>query len=151
MNSLIQAFETKTLIGALVVVLAYISKSMQELFVLLAIFMILDYITGIICGMIKNGGFNYRKGITGAIKKLMYLVLILITIMLEFLIDYLAKSSSINVRIENSIAIAVYIYLIGTEGLSIIQNLIMLGIPVPQFMIKLFGLVKDEGGNLIKK
>lgn len=151
MYSLLQTFETKTFIGALIVVLLYISESMQELFVILAIFMVLDYITGIISGMIKNGGFNYKKGIIGAIKKLMYLVLILITIMLEFLIEYLAKNASVEIINVNSITVAMYIYLIGTEGLSIIQNLIILGIPVPRFMTKLFGLVKDEAGNLAKK
>ena len=49
MNSLIQAFETKTLIGALVVVLAYISKSMQELFVLLAIFKSIGNLNFVVC------------------------------------------------------------------------------------------------------
>lgn len=151
MNSLMQTFETKTFIGALIVVIAYISESMHELFVILAIFMVLDYITGILCGMIKNEGFSYKKGITGAIKKLMYLVLIIITVMLEFLIEYLLKNSSFNMEVGNSITIAMYIYLIGTEGLSIIQNLIILGIPVPPFMTRLFGLIKDEGGNLTKK
>ncbi|NLM11576.1 MAG: phage holin family protein [Clostridiaceae bacterium] len=151
MYKLMQAFETKTFIGALVVVIAYISKSMHEVFVILAAFIILDYITGILCGLIKNRGFNYKKGITGALKKLSYLVLILITILIEFLINYLTNDSRVYIRIGNSITLAVYIYLIGTEGLSIIQNLIVLGIPVPPFMIKLFGLIKDQSGNIIRK
>lgn len=151
MYKLMQAFETKTFIGALVVVIAYISKSMHEVFVILAAFMILDYITGIICGLVKNQGFNYKKGITGALKKLSYLALILITILLEFLIKHLSKVAGIDIYTGNSITLAVYIYLIGTEGLSIIQNLIIIGIPVPPFMIKLFGLIKDQSGNIIKK
>lgn len=151
MYRLMQALETKTFIGALVVIAAYISRSMHEVFVILAAFMILDYITGIICGLIKNGGFNYKKGIKGALKKLSYLVLILITILIEFLINHLTSNAGIYFHIGNSITLAVYIYLIGTEGLSIIQNLIVLGIPVPPFMIKLFGLIKDSSGNIIRK
>jgi len=151
MYKLLQALETKTFIGSLVVIFAYISKSMDEVFVILAVFMVLDYITGLICGLTKDGGFNYKKGITGAIKKLSYLVLILITILIEFLINYMTSGAGIEIPVKNSVTLAVYIYLIGTEGLSIIQKLIILGIPVPQFMIKLFGLIRDQSGNIIRK
>lgn len=151
MYKLMQALETKTFLGALVMMIAYVSDSMHEVFVILAVFMIIDYITGIICGLVKNGGFNYKKGIMGAVKKLSYLILILITILTEYLINYLTEASGFNIKTGKSITLAVYIYLIGTEGLSIIQNLIILGIPVPQFMIKLFGLVRDESGNVIRK
>ena len=151
MYKLLQALETKTFLGSLVMIIAYISDSMHEVFVILGVFMILDYITGIICGLVKNGGFNYRKGITGALKKLSYLVLILVTILVEYLIVYMTENAGFNIKIGRSITMAVYIYLIGTEGLSIIQNLIILGIPVPAFMIKLFGLVRDASGNIIKK
>ncbi|WP_252891041.1 phage holin family protein [Thermoclostridium stercorarium] len=139
MYRLMQALETKTFLGSLVMVIAYVSNSMHEVFVILAAFMVLDYITGIICGLVKNNGFNYKKGIRGALKKLSYLILILVTILVEFLIKYLTENTGFDIKIENSITMAVYIYLIGTEGLSIIQNLIILGIPVPPFMIKLFG------------
>lgn len=151
MYKLMQALETKTFLGALVMMIAYVSDSMHEVFVILAVFMIIDYITGIICGLVKNGGFNNKKGIMGAVKKLSYLILILITILTEYLINYLTEASGFNIKTGKSITLAVYIYLIGTEGLSIIQNLIILGIPVPQFMIKLFGLVRDESGNVIRK
>jgi len=151
MYKLMQALEAKTFIGSLVVIIAYISESMHEVFVILAAFMVLDYITGFVCGLTKEGGFSYKKGITGALKKLSYLVLILITILIEFLINYLTSDAGLNIPIGNSITLAVYIYLIGTEGLSIIQNLIILGIPVPPFMIKLFGLIKDQSGNIIRK
>lgn len=152
MHSLTHSFETKTFIGSLIVIISYIvSHAMDEVFIILAAFMALDYLTGVLCGLIRNGGFKYRKGINGIIKKLMYLVLILVTVLLEFLIDYLTVSSKITIQTDGAITLAMYIYLIGTEGLSIIQNLIILGIPVPPFMIKIFGLVRDQSGNLIKK
>lgn len=151
MHSLTHSFETRTFIGGLVLILSHISQSMHEVFIVLAVFMILDYITGVLCGLIRNGGFDYKKGIRGIIKKIMYAVLILVTILLEFLIVYLAERAGIEVRINGAIVTAIYVYLIGTEGLSIIQNLIILGIPVPSFIIKLFGLLRDESGRIIKK
>jgi len=149
-HSLTQNFETRTFIGGLVLILSYVLQSIHEVFIILAIFMILDYITGVLCGLIKNGGFNYKKGIKGLIKKLMYIVLILVTILLEFLIKYFTESAGVVLRIEGALVTAMYVYLIGTEGLSIIQNLIILGIPVPPFMIRLFGLIKDESGNITR-
>lgn len=151
MHNLTNAFGQKTLIGMVVVVISYVSKSINEVFVVLTAFMILDYITGILCGLFKNGGFDYKKGIRGIVKKLMFLVLILVTVLLEFFIKNIVNNAGINLHIEGALVSAMYVYLIGTEGLSIIQNLIILGVPVPSFMIRLFGLVQDDMGNLIKK
>ena len=151
MHSLTHTFETKSFIGGIVVIISYIVKSLDEVFIVLAAFMILDYITGLLCGLFRYGGFSYKKAVRGILKKLLFLVLILITILLEFLIDFLTTNAGITLHVQGAITTAMYIYLIGTEGLSIIQNLIILGIPVPQFMIKLFGLIRDESGNLIKK
>jgi len=151
MYDLTHTFETKTFIGGVVVIISYIAKSLDEVFVVLAAFMIIDYITGILCGLFRNGGFNYKKAVRGIVKKLLFLVLILITILLEFLINFLTVNAGLLLRVEGAITTAMYIYLIGTEGLSIIQNLIILGIPVPPFMVRLLGLIRDEYGNLIKK
>ncbi|NLY18687.1 MAG: phage holin family protein [Clostridiaceae bacterium] len=151
MHSLTHSFETRTFIGGIVLILSHVSQSMHEVFIVLAVFMVLDYITGVLCGLIRNGGFNYKKGIKGLIKKIMYVVLILVTILLEFLIVFLAERAGIAIRMNGAMVIAIYVYLIGTEGLSIIQNLIILGIPVPSFIIKLFGLLRDESGRIIKK
>ena len=61
------------------------------------------------------------------------------------------SDGGLSIRVEGTVTTAMYVYLIGTEGLSIIQNLIILGIPVPEIMIKIFGLIRDDSGNLIKK
>ncbi|NLG88704.1 MAG: phage holin family protein [Clostridiaceae bacterium] len=151
MHGLTQAFETKTFLGGIVLLLSYISKSIDEVFFILAVFIILDYITGVLCGMLREGGYNYRIAIKGIVKKLMYLVLIMVTILLEYLIGMFTSENSLNIRVGGTLTTAMYVYLIGTEGLSIIQNLIILGIPVPEYMIKIFGLIRDDSGNLIKK
>lgn len=150
-HGLTQAFETKTFLGGIVLLLSYISKSIDEVFFILAVFIILDYITGVLCGMLREGGYNYRIAIKGIVKKLMYLVLIMVTILLEYLIGMFTSENSLNIRVGGTLTTAMYVYLIGTEGLSIIQNLIILGIPVPEYMIKIFGLIRDDSGNLIKK
>jgi len=150
-HGLSQAFETKTFLGGIVLLLSYISKSIDEVFFILAVFIILDYITGVLCGMLREGGYNYRIAIKGIVKKLMYLVLIMVTILLEYLIGMFTSENSLNIRVGGTLTTAMYVYLIGTEGLSIIQNLIILGIPVPEYMIKIFGLIRDDSGNLIKK
>ena len=151
MYSLTHTFEKKTIIGGAVVVISYIANSLNAVFVVWAAFMIIDYITGILCGLFRNGGFSYKKAVRGIVKKLMFLVLILITILLEFLIDYLTTDAGVQLHVQGTITTAMYIYLIGTEGLSIKQILIILGIPVPSFLINLFGLIRDDSGNLVKK
>ena len=151
MHGLTQAFETKAFLGGIVLLLSYISQSIDEVFVILAVFIVLDYITGVLCGMLRDEGYNYRIAIKGIVKKLMYLVLIMVTILIEFLIGMFTSDGGLSIRVEGTVTTAMYVYLIGTEGLSIIQNLIILGIPVPEIMIKIFGLIRDDSGNLIKK
>jgi phage-related holin len=52
-HGLTQAFETKAFLGGIVLLLSYISQSIDEVFVILAVFIVLDYITGVLCGMLR--------------------------------------------------------------------------------------------------
>ncbi len=140
---------TKTILGLITAVMVYFWNRITEIMVILFIVLIVDYITGVVQGLL-NGGFSWEKAWKGIIKKVMYAPVILIGFIGDFIIMYLAKQVNINLGFSGVIGLAVCIYLIGTEGFSIIQNLLMIGVPAPEFLLKIFGLMRDNAGKLVK-
>ena len=61
----------------------------------------------------------------------------------------MAEGFGIIIPVKAILGIAVTLYLIGTEGFSICKNLILVGVPVPEWFGKFFGLVKDQAGKFV--
>jgi len=148
---LVQNSGTKTILGLLMAVISYIWGQVTTLIIVLAMFMVLDYLTGIVAGMFtKEGAFDREKAVRGFVKKVMYGVLLAAAFLADYVIFTSIKSFGADLGITMAISFAVTLYLIGTEGFSIMQNLILIGVPAPPFMQKIFGLMKDNAGKLIK-
>lgn len=140
---------TKTLLGLITAVLIYYWNCFTEIMIILFVVLILDYVTGLIQGLL-NGGFSLEKAWKGIIKKLMYGVVLIIALSVDFIIMYMAETLGADWGLQGMVGIAVCLYLIGTEGFSIIQNLLLIGVPAPDFLQKIFGLMRDNAGKLVK-
>lgn len=106
----------------------------QMLLTILVVFMVLDIITGVIKALIK-GKLNSKMGFKGFLRK----ASIMLVIILANWLDMLTTS---NVPVFKTIAIYFYI---GMEGLSIIENLYHIGVPIPKSITKYIEqLAKDE-------
>ena len=140
---------TKTLIGLMSAVFMYYWDCFTEVMVILFVVLILDYITGIIQGLL-NGGFSLEKAWKGIVKKLMYGVVLIIALSVDFVVMYMVETIGVDWGLSGMVGIAVCIYLIGTEGFSIVQNLLLIGVPAPDFLQKIFGLMRDNAGKLVK-
>ena len=142
-------FETKTLIASCTGVLLYLYNSVTEIIVILVLLMLADYITGLAVAF-KQGCFHPSEGVWGAIKKSMYSIVIMCGFLADFIVNYLSKSISLPFQSAGLIGLAVTLYLIANEGLSIFRNLIVVGVPVPPILMKVFGYLKDEAGQIVK-
>ena len=140
---------TKGLVGAIIGLGAYLANRIDAVLVVLAIFLILDYIAGVTLALLQ-GKFDKKKGVQGAIKKLFYIVLVLIGFLLDFVISTVAQDAGLAFTTGGVLGLAVTLYLIGNEGLSILESLVGIGLPVPPFLQKAFGYVKDGSGKLVK-
>lgn len=140
---------TKTFLGLCCAVFAAFWRSVTELFIVLLVVLILDYVTGIVNGLI-NKGFSFDKAWKGIIKKVMYGPVLVLGFTADYMIFYLANAGGLDLGFMGMFSIAVSVYLIGTEGFSIIQNLIQIGVPAPEFLLKAFGLMRDNAGKLVK-
>jgi toxin secretion/phage lysis holin len=103
---------------------------------MLVFFVVLDYITGVLSG-IKNKNLSSDVMYWGGIRK----AITLVVIMIAFMFDMLLNNSEPVFR-----TIAIYFY-IGREGLSIIENLSKLGVPLPAFIKSTINQIAKKGGK----
>lgn len=85
----------------------------------LILFMVFDFITGMMKGS-KNNELNSKRGLEGIKKKIVMLFFVIMGAHLDTLFNS-----------ENIARLGVIFFLIGVEGLSILENAVMLGVPVP--------------------
>ena len=112
----------------------YIIGGWQLLLTILVVFMIIDIATGLIKALIKRK-LNSKIGYKGFLKK----AAIMLVIILANWLDMLTIS---EVPVFKTIAIYFYI---GMEGLSILENLSQIGVPIPRVISKYIDqLAKEE-------
>ncbi len=134
---------TKSVIGTIAYVAGYIKGSFNELLVILAIFMVCDYISGTVLALTR-GEFSAKKGLLGATKKLFYIFLVLMGFLLDLLVTVTGEKLGFSIQTMGALGMAINCYLIGTEGLSILESLVSMGLPVPDFLKKALGIIKDS-------
>ncbi|MEK4495083.1 phage holin family protein [Ureibacillus sp. FSL W8-0352] len=109
---------------------------------ILILFMLADYITGLIAAGI-NKELNSRIGWVGFIKKLYILILISLIYALEYLAGYYTEFDIFGGYIGDGAAFAY----IAIEFISITENGVKMGAPIPTFVQSLLKIVKDKTGD----
>lgn len=102
--------------------------------------MVCDYITGILVagvwkrsGKTKNGALSSSVGFKGIVKKCMILMLVWLAVMMD---------SAMGVRVART---AVCLFFIGNEGLSLLENIGLMGVPYPAFLKNALEQLKQRG------
>lgn len=105
----------------------------------LIIFMVIDYATGIIVagvfhrsGKSKSGALESRAGFKGLCRKGMILLILLVACRLDLMIG--------TGYIKDCVCIAFVV----NETLSIIENAGLMGVPIPQVLIKAIDVLKAK-------
>ncbi|MBE6730488.1 MAG: phage holin family protein [Ruminococcaceae bacterium] len=124
-------------------VTAYFEKMLIPIAVLFAV-MLLDYISGILSAYVKKE-LSSRIGIIGIIKKLCYLFIVASAIIFDFIIYYACLSLNLGIHYEPYFfCTLVSVWLIINELISILENLIKIGVPIPKFMEKAILAAKNK-------
>ena len=93
-------------------------------------FIVLDFTTGLIKAW-HNGEVSSTKSRKGLVKKTMFLSMILIG-------HWLDKASLIPDNTGMSFRTLVLVFIIANEGISILENISEMGVPIPGFLKKVF-------------
>ena len=107
----------------------------DRVFITLLVFMSLDYFTGVLAA-IKNRMLSSRIGVAGIFKKVGILCVISLTTI-----------AGNNIFESNSLRDAIILYYISNEGISILENSIKLGVPIPQRLKNIFESIVDDDLN----
>lgn len=101
--------------------------------IILASFMIFDYLTGVIKA-IKNKKLNSKIGFEGLLKK----ICIFIILIVANLLDLLLGNDNLMFR-----SIVIYFY-ISNEGISILENLCEMNVPIPEKIKEILLSIKES-------
>lgn len=133
---------------------AWISAKLGVLYpvlVILMIMMILDYITGMLASKKealehpdeKGYGWSSKKGAQGIIKKVGYLCVIAVAMVVDYIILHVAVAIGITVSVKAFFALLVAVWYVLNELLSIIENSGRMGAQVPEWLCRYIEVLKE--------
>ena len=107
----------------------------------LIILMVIDYITGLLIAGVwqksnksQTGALESKAGFKGLIRKGLILLVVLIGVQLDAILGLQAFCRT-----------AIILFFCGNEGLSIVENLGIMGVPLPDFVKEKFELLRQKG------
>lgn len=111
---------------------------------ILVAFNVIDYITGLFAARKRTGLISSYKSIRGIIKKVCMWLLVIVGALLDVLIKYAVQSAGIELNINFLVAIIVAIWLVINEVISILENMIDIGVQMPPFLMPLVKYIKQQ-------
>ena len=131
-----------SLVGAVGGFVAMAFGGWSDALITLIIFMSVDYITGLaVAGILKkskkseNGALESRAGFKGLCRKGVALLIVLIATRLDIMMN--------TTYIRDAVVIA----FVANEGISIIENAGLMGVPIPSVVKKAIDVLKEKDGT----
>lgn len=128
------------IIGMIGASVAYLLGGWNTMIQTLLLFMVLDYLTGVIAAGVfhkstksASGALSSKAGFKGLAKKMV----ILIVVCLAYHIDIMLK-------LNNALYSIVVIAYIANEAISILENAIAMGIPIPKKLEEAIETMKGD-------
>lgn len=134
-----------TVLLALAAVGSYIANALggfDALLVALVAMMAADYVTGVMVAAVfkrsdksDSGALSSKAGFKGLCKKGAIILMVWIAALLDRAIG------------AAYVRTAVILFFAGNEGLSLLENVGLMGVPFPPFLRKALEALRDKGGN----
>lgn len=137
-----QSRTLKATFSAMFTVLVYYLDMIAAPVAVLAAVMAIDYITGMISAW-HLSKLSSQKGLFGIVKKICYLFAIAAAMGIDWLIY--SGMGQIGIRLNYTVffGVLVTIWFIINEIISILENLVKIGIPLPKFLVSVIKHLKD--------
>lgn len=141
--------------GALSAAGAFLSAKLGILFpvlMILASMMVVDYISGMMASKVEaiehpddpNYGWSSKKGAKGIAKKVGYLCIIAVAMVVDYLTLKVAAALGITVSAKAIFGLMVAVWYILNELLSIIENAGRMGANVPDWLCRYIAVLKRK-------
>lgn len=133
---------------------AWLSEKLGVTFYLLGLLlclMVIDYLSGMAASAIealdhpddKSYGWSSRKGAKGIAKKVAYLFVIAVAMVIDYVI--IQTSNVLGASLPNTmLSLLVTVWYLLNEALSITENAGRMGAPVPEWLSKYIAVLKNK-------
>ena len=109
---------------------------------------VIDYVTGLIAAKYRKDGISSYKSMKGILKKVTMWLLVVVGAIMDGLLAYASGTLGWKPPISFLIAGIVTIWIICNELISILENMVEIGISVPGFLIPIVKQLKTTVGQI---
>lgn len=110
---------------------------------------VIDYITGLLAaGSRQDGGISSYRSMRGIIKKVTMWLLVVVGAIVDQLLLYACEVMGYQIHLTFLVACVVAIWIICNELISILENMVDIGIDLPKFLIPLVSNLKNSIDNM---
>ena len=121
----------------------------NEAMTVLVVMMVVDYIMGCACALMgkspktETGHFWSKVAAVGILKKGVIMLVVLVAIQLDRAISLGGGTAPTGVMFQSA---ATFFY-IANEGMSILENAALIGVPVPQRIKRMLEVMREENDD----
>jgi len=137
----------KGMLGTLLGLFSYIVGSINLAVIVMFLFIVIDFITGILGNKAQGGKYDKKKAEQGLYKKLAMIIFWLVVVLIEIVLKQQGTAAGITLNTPIPTLVATF-YILGTELLSVINNLNNMGFKVPKWFVNIgnnmTNVYKDE-------
>lgn len=105
---------------------------------------LIDYFTGLIAAKYREELINSYKGFRGILKKICMWILIMLGAFMDILLQYAADTIGLTIALPFIVATVVAVWLICNEFISILENVLDIGLEIPPFLLPLAKYIKKQ-------
>ena len=105
---------------------------------------IIDYITGLMAAPNRKDGINSYKSMRGICKKVTMWLLVVVGAIIDQLLKYASATLEIALPFTFLLACIVAIWIICNELISILENMVDIGVNIPAFLLPLVKHIRTQ-------
>lgn len=106
---------------------------------------VIDYITGLMAAKFRQDGkISSYKSVRGITKKVCMWMLVIVGSFMDILIQYAVEVAGLGITIPFVVATIVAVWLVVNEIISILENLVDIGVDLPPFLMPVVKYIKKQ-------
>lgn len=110
---------------------------------------VIDYITGLLAaGSRQDGGISSYRSMRGIIKKVTMWLLVVVGAIIDQMLLYACEVMGYEINLTFFVACVVAIWIICNELISILENMVDIGVSLPKFLMPLVANLKNHIDNM---
>ena len=126
-------------------IMAMIAAALGNLYIpviLMVLCNVIDYVTGLMAISSRDEKLSSYKSLRGVTKKVCMWLLVVVGVIVDELIQYAADVGAVELPFTFLVACIVAIWIICSELISILENMIDIGVDLPPFLMPIIKLIQ---------